>query len=248
MPRCLVALGGNVGPVEQTFDKALEILAASDGIAVGRASATHRTPAVGEAAGSDFVNAAVEIETAMNGPALLKRLQSLERQFGRRREVRWGPRPLDLDLIFYGDQIIDRPELQIPHPACWYRRFVLDPLVEIAADFVHPTKRVTVVELRERLLQRPLPVALAGSTLEGRRTLRSRVSSECAEVRCELWGEPGHADEHEPALLFWLGATEASQPSIRDFQQLPLLPRFDASSPPESVEDLIRHALQAALG
>lgn len=92
---------------------------------------------------------------------LLSCLLAVENQFGRERHIEWGPRTLDLDLLFFGDEVInDPPVLQVPHSGCWYRRFVLDPLFELLPTFVHPEKRQTIAELRDRLLVRPFRVEI----------------------------------------------------------------------------------------
>jgi len=243
MPRCFVGLGGNIGPVEQTFRQALEQLDAFADLSAGRVSASYRTRAVGEAAGEAFINGVATVDTDVDPSELLGRLQSIEEQFGRTREARWGPRALDLDLILYGDEIIERPELRVPHPACWYRRFVLDPMAEIAADVLHPEKRVTFGELRSRLLRRPLPVALAGG---GGLNRLSELQAEFPQARIWVWDESSHDDD--PALLFWMGETTGSDTSGTQLPQLPLLPRLDASCADEPAEMFVRHALQAALG
>ena len=95
--------------------------------------------------------------------ALLDRLRALEAQYGRDRdrEVRWGPRSLDLDLLLYDDLVIDSKEVVVPHPSMWYRRFVLAPLNEIAAERIHPIFGESVEQLHVRLLNRPLAVELA---------------------------------------------------------------------------------------
>ena len=123
MPRCHIALGGNLGDVEETFHWALARLGGTDPSTVTRVSSVFRTRPVGPHAGGEFTNAAAEIETDLEPLALLDLLQDLERRAGRTPGEHWGPRPLDLDLIFYADQMIDMPRLRVPHPACWYRRF-----------------------------------------------------------------------------------------------------------------------------
>src|SRR5579862_941989 len=105
--RCYIALGGNVGDVEQNFRAALAGLSATAGIDVLDTSPIFRTAPVGQWAGSDFLNAAVPIDTTLEPLILLDVLQRLERQAGPRTGPRWGPRGLDLDLIFYGDRTID---------------------------------------------------------------------------------------------------------------------------------------------
>jgi 2-amino-4-hydroxy-6-hydroxymethyldihydropteridine diphosphokinase len=150
-----------MGSVAETLREAWQRLHSPPEIIVGPMSSLHRTSAVGADAGGEFINAAGRLETSLAARELLQRLHTVEAEFGRVRTLRWGPRTLDLDLLFFGDAIIDAaPHLQVPHPAAWYRRFVLDPLVEIASSFVHPVKRRTIGELRERLLVRPLPVQI----------------------------------------------------------------------------------------
>lgn len=161
MTRCLIALGGNVGDVPATFAAALRRLAGPD-LRVAAVSRLFETPPMGVNAGGTFLNAAAAIETALDAASLLDRLLAAEDAFGRVRTVRWGPRAIDLDLILYGHAVIDTPRLRVPHPAAWYRRFVLDPLCDIAGDVVHPEAGVTFAALRERLTIRPLPIAVDG--------------------------------------------------------------------------------------
>ncbi len=159
MTTCLIGLGGNVGNVPQTIVGAMQLLSHYPGVRVDRWSSLYQTAPVGNAAGSEFTNAAAQLETTLPAKELLTCLLAVENQFGRERSVVWGPRTLDLDLLFFGDEVINEPPvLCVPHSGCWYRRFVLDPLFELVPDFVHPEKRVTIAELRGRLLARPFRV------------------------------------------------------------------------------------------
>jgi 2-amino-4-hydroxy-6-hydroxymethyldihydropteridine diphosphokinase len=237
--RCFVALGGNLGTVAETFESALNELVAGRDIQLGRISQNFATPAVGPQAGGGFLNAAAELWTSLSPRELLARLQRVEADHGRDRSIRWGPRPLDLDLILYGERVIDSPELQVPHPACWYRRFVLDPLTQIAADVVHPVKQATISDLRSRLLPRPLPVGLTG----GSPNLRSRLTNHLATEFSTAAFEPAWSSgDNAPALLAWLGQADGTV-----FQTLPLLPRLDASATSDPLA-FLREVLQASLG
>jgi len=165
MPVCYISLGGNLGPVEQTFDSVIDALRDEPRVWVERVSSYHRTDSVGDNAGGDFLNAVLALSTKLAPLDLLKLLQEIESSHGRMREAHWGPRTLDLDMLFYGPHRVEMPPiLFVPHPHCWYRRFVLDPLAEIAPDFVHPVIGKTIAVLRESLLQRPFLVGLAAKT------------------------------------------------------------------------------------
>jgi 2-amino-4-hydroxy-6-hydroxymethyldihydropteridine diphosphokinase len=241
--RCYIALGGNVGDVEQNFRAALTGLAANPEIDVLEVSPTFRTQPVGQWAGSEFLNAAARIDTVLEPLALLDILQSLERATGPRTGPRWGPRGLDLDLIFYGDRTIDESRLQIPHPACWYRRFVLDPLAAIAADFRHPTKDRTIAELQARLLRRPLRLSLAGATRTARQRL-VRILAAGSGIEVKHWHD-AQAGDDLPEILAWLGPSE-DDPQL-SFDRLPTLPRLDVSSASDPLP-FLRDVLHSALG
>jgi 2-amino-4-hydroxy-6-hydroxymethyldihydropteridine diphosphokinase len=134
MASALIALGGNVGEVRATFQKAIaNVCGMTQGALLARSS-DYATPPWGDEQQSRFVNACIEIETSLDPHALLFTLHKIEKKFGRdrARETRWGPRTLDLDLIAYDDVTIDRPELTLPHPRLFERAFVLVPLSEIA--------------------------------------------------------------------------------------------------------------------
>ena len=136
MADVLIALGGNVGDVRQTFQKAIANILGMTQAALLARSSDYATPPWGEARQARFINACIEIETGLDPHALLFTLHKIEQKFGRdrTREQRWGPRTLDLDLIAYDDVTLQKPELTLPHPHLFERAFVLVPLLEIAPD------------------------------------------------------------------------------------------------------------------
>ena len=141
----LIALGGNVGDVRATFQKAIaHICGMTQGALLARSS-DYLTPPWGDEEQAPFVNACIEIETALDPHALLFVLHRVEQKFGRDRakERRWGPRTLDLDLIAYDDVSLQKPELTLPHPHLFERAFVLVPLAEIAPDRLIAGRRVS---------------------------------------------------------------------------------------------------------
>jgi 2-amino-4-hydroxy-6-hydroxymethyldihydropteridine diphosphokinase len=136
MASVLIALGGNIGDVRDTFRKAISnICGMTQAALIGRSS-DYATAPVGSVPQDDYVNAAIEIETELDPHALLFTLHRIEQKFGRNRvnETRWGPRGLDLDMIAYDDVVIAKPELTLPHPRATERGFVLVPLAEIVPD------------------------------------------------------------------------------------------------------------------
>src|ERR1041384_4043449 len=138
MASALIALGGNVGVVRPTFEKAIaNICGRAQWVLVARSS-DYSTPPWGEEDQAPFINACVEIETDLDPHALLFVMQKVEQKFGRTRdkERRWGPRTLDLDMIAYDDVSLQKPDLTLPHPRLFERAFVLVPLAEIAPDRV----------------------------------------------------------------------------------------------------------------
>ncbi len=134
MANALIALGGNVGDVRATFQKAIANICGMTQAALLARSSDYATPPWGDEQQARFINACIEIETSLDPHALLFTLQKIETKFGRDRaqERRWGPRTLDLDLIAYDDVSMQRPELTLPHPRLFERAFVLVPLAEIA--------------------------------------------------------------------------------------------------------------------
>ena len=138
MASVLIALGGNVGDVRATFQKAIANICGMAQAAVIARSSDYATPPWGDEDQDPFINACVEIETSLDPHALLFVMQKVEQKFGRARikERQWGPRTLDLDMIAYDDISLQRPDLILPHPRLFERAFVLVPLAEIAADRV----------------------------------------------------------------------------------------------------------------
>ena len=159
-PTAYIALGGNLGDRRANLERAIELLRATPGVRVTKVSSFIETPAVGGPPGSPpFLNAAAELETTLSPRQLLDRLLSIEQTIGRRRREKWGPRVIDLDLLLYGDETIAEPNLQVPHPLMHERRFVLEPLAEIAPQARHPILQRSI----ETLLA-TLPTTDAGNS------------------------------------------------------------------------------------
>lgn len=150
--RVALGLGSNVGDRHAHLEAALRALRAEvDVVAVSRFVETE--PVGGPPQGA-FLNAAAVVDTALRPRELLELARRLEDAAGRQRGVRWGPRTLDVDLLLYGDEVVDESDLVIPHPRLHERGFVLDTLAEIAPAWVHPRLNRTVGELRENLHHR----------------------------------------------------------------------------------------------
>ena len=139
--RACIGLGGNIGDVDAALRAALAALDALPGTRLLRASRFYRTPAWGVEAQPDFTNAVAVLGTTLPARALLDALLDIERAHGRERAAdgsRWGPRTLDLDLLLYGESVIDEPGLVVPHPQLHARAFVLVPLADVAPDAMVP--------------------------------------------------------------------------------------------------------------
>ena len=147
-----IALGSNLGDRRANLDGAIDALRRKAAIRVRRVSTWIETEPVGGPPGQGkYLNGAAELETGLSPRELLAVLQSVEREFGRVRKVSGGPRTLDLDLLLYDDEVMEAPDLTVPHPRMHERRFVLGPLAEIAPQARHPRTGATATELLRRV-------------------------------------------------------------------------------------------------
>lgn len=144
-----VSLGSNLGDRQGFLRQAVEALRATPMVKVRKVSSLYETEPVGYKDQPDFVNAAVEIECAMSLQEFAVRTKAIEQMIGRSPSKRWGPREIDLDIIYFGDVVLDSPDLSVPHRERTKRRFVLEPIAELAASFVDPVLGLTVQELLE---------------------------------------------------------------------------------------------------
>jgi 2-amino-4-hydroxy-6-hydroxymethyldihydropteridine diphosphokinase len=133
LPQVLLGFGGNLGDPAATIEAALARLGAS-GVAILARSGFYRTQPWGPVAQPDFINLCAVAETALPPCALLALTQALERELGREPGPRWGPRPLDIDILDYGGLVLEQADLVLPHPRMCERAFVLVPLAEIAPE------------------------------------------------------------------------------------------------------------------
>jgi 2-amino-4-hydroxy-6-hydroxymethyldihydropteridine diphosphokinase len=139
MPCAYIGLGTNLGDREAVLRTALQLLAGEPGIELVASSSTRETDPVGYEDQPRFLNAAACVETELEPQALLDTMLSIERRLGRTRTgPRYGPRTIDLDLLLYGDDVVDEPGLRVPHPRLAERRFVLEPLAELDPALVVP--------------------------------------------------------------------------------------------------------------
>ena len=148
--RVFIAIGSNLGDREENIIDAINLLIAN-GVDVKNISSIIETKPYGNVKQPDFLNCVVDAYTALPPRMLLETLKAIEKQLGRTRTIHWGPRTIDLDIIFYDELVIDTPDLKIPHPDMQNRIFVLEPLNQLAPNFVHPVLNKTVRELLSEL-------------------------------------------------------------------------------------------------
>ncbi len=146
-----LGLGSNMGDALDNCRKALALIDGREGIELLRRSSFYRTEPVGVLEQEWFINVVAEISTTLSPGELLTVLQDVERSLGRERGPRWAPRIIDLDILFYGQEIVREEGISIPHPELHKRRFVLIPMKELASCLIHPVYCISIAGLLERL-------------------------------------------------------------------------------------------------
>jgi len=138
-PAALIAIGSNLGTPKKNCIEAIDIISSSPGIKTISKSSFYQTAPVGNTEQNWFINSVIKISTQLNPDILLAVLLEIESKMGRIRKEKWGPRIIDLDLLFYDNLIIKQKDLTLPHPEIQKRNFVLQPLNEIEGNFIHPS-------------------------------------------------------------------------------------------------------------
>lgn len=146
-----LGLGSNMGNRQENLDKALDLL--SQRLRLGKVSSIYNTVPVGNANQSRFLNQVCQIYTGLVPAGLLALAKGIESKLGRAPHTSNAPRPIDIDILFYGDQVLETIELVIPHPRLAERAFVLTPLAEIAPDLMHPVSGRTIRELLQGITE-----------------------------------------------------------------------------------------------
>ncbi|OGS19121.1 MAG: 2-amino-4-hydroxy-6-hydroxymethyldihydropteridine diphosphokinase [Elusimicrobia bacterium RIFOXYA2_FULL_50_26] len=150
MVTAYIGLGSNLGNRKNNISKALQNLARLPHTTLLKTSSLYNSSAIGPVQ-RDFVNCIARIATSQSPPRLLDNLNEIERRMGRRKNKRWGPRLIDLDIIFYGRNIVSGRRLVVPHREAARRRFVIEPMSEMSPGFVHPVLHITMRTIRNRL-------------------------------------------------------------------------------------------------
>ncbi len=181
MADCLIALGANLGDRAANLQAAIQELGQTPGIAGLVVSQLLETAAVGGPKDQPaFLNAAARFTCELSPLSLVRRLQQIETQLGREREIRWEARNIDLDLLLYDDFVCHVSELELPHPRMTLRSFVLQPAAEIAADMRHPGTGLTLAEHLSHIVKSPPQLAILGGSAEQRQRI--------AELAADLLG------------------------------------------------------------
>ena len=154
MSQAIIAFGSNLGDRKKNIMNAIKKMKES-GLEPIKISTIIETKPHGYSEQNSFLNGACSVDTTLSPKKLLYELLSIEREMGRKRSIRWGPRNIDLDIIFYGDRIIHYSDLTIRHRDAHNRTFVMGPVSEIAPSFIHPVLGKTVHEIYKELTQKP---------------------------------------------------------------------------------------------
>jgi 2-amino-4-hydroxy-6-hydroxymethyldihydropteridine diphosphokinase len=141
-----VLLGSNLGDRQQNFEQARKLISLQAGN-ITRQSAVYQTLAWGNTDQPAYLNQVLEIQTELSPQMLLQKINEIEKEMGRERRVRWEPRLIDIDILYFNSLVIETESLTIPHPQIAFRRFTLVPLAEIAPDYLHPVLQQTNLQL-----------------------------------------------------------------------------------------------------
>ncbi|MFG6121034.1 2-amino-4-hydroxy-6-hydroxymethyldihydropteridine diphosphokinase [Thalassobacillus sp. B23F22_16] len=167
-----IALGSNIEPRKEYLDEAITELGSHHAIQLTSSSSIYETMPVGYTEQSDFLNMVVEIETTLRPLELLDICQSIEAQLGRKREVKWGPRTIDLDILLYNQENIVSERLIVPHPAMHERAFVMVPLGEINPDGILPNLNRTVEDILNKIPKNETKGVIPWQTISGEEGLK----------------------------------------------------------------------------
>jgi 2-amino-4-hydroxy-6-hydroxymethyldihydropteridine diphosphokinase len=146
MNKAYLLTGGNMGDRKEALQKAQSLIEQNCGTIISRSS-MYETAAWGKTDQPSFLNQVIEIQTNLQPRQLLRKILKIETLAGRIREEKYGPRIIDIDILFYNHEVHNYPQLIIPHPEIQNRRFVLVPMAEIDADFIHPVFKKTITQL-----------------------------------------------------------------------------------------------------
>jgi len=150
MNNVFLLLGSNLGDRNLLLQQAIKYIEKDIGPVVKKSS-VYETQSWGKTGEPDYLNRVIEIETGLQAQAILQKILAIEQTMGRKREEKWGSRVIDIDILFYNSAIINKPGLHIPHPELHKRRFTLEPLAEIAPDFIHPVLKTSSSQLKNEL-------------------------------------------------------------------------------------------------
>ena len=150
MVHVFIGLGSNLGDRAYYLHQALVEIANSRKISIKKYSSVYETEPVGKKEQPQFLNMVAELESTLLPQDLLRRLKEIENTLGRTHGEHWGPREIDLDILYYGSEVFNGEKLQLPHPEIANRRFVLVPMKEIAGEFLDPKQRLSIKELLRR--------------------------------------------------------------------------------------------------
>jgi 2-amino-4-hydroxy-6-hydroxymethyldihydropteridine diphosphokinase len=153
--KAFIGIGSNLGVPAENCEKAIRLLKATAEIEVVAQSSLYESEPVGKTDQNWFVNAVVAIRTSLTPEALLDTVLKIEKDLGRERREKWGPRIIDLDLLAYENHVTSSIDLTLPHPEMTKRRFVLLPFSEFAGDYLHPLENKTIYDLLQELPQTP---------------------------------------------------------------------------------------------
>lgn len=152
--RVYLSLGSNIGNKRKNLLEAIRKIGELENTEVVKSSTILETEPFGYLEQDNFLNACLEVKTLMTAQKFLKEILQIELDMGRVREIKWGPRIIDIDILFYDKEIIEEDNLAVPHPWICEREFVLDPLSEIAPNYIHPLEKKTITMLARKLKER----------------------------------------------------------------------------------------------